>query len=254
MRMRRSTPPRRGIQSLEIGLRVLEALAAAGPQTLRDLARAAKLPSSNCHRYLVSFVRAGYVLQEERSGRYELGPRLLQAGLAALAQLDFMGIATEALERVVEATGHSGLIAVWGEAGPTIVRWMSGRIPVHTSLSVGTILPLLSSSTGRVFVANLPARQTSALLARERTSSGGDTDRLIASVRAAGFAQVSGDHIPGLNAIAAPVLNAHSEAAVVITLVCARQGFAPGSLDRLRLEAAEASSRLGWHSNAVHTA
>jgi DNA-binding IclR family transcriptional regulator len=253
--MRRSPPPRRGIQSVEIGLRVLEALAAAsGPQTLKELALAANLPPSNCHRYLVSFVRAGYVLQEARSGRYELGPRLLRAGLAALAQLDFMGIATEALERVVEATGHTGLIAVWGEAGPTIVRWMSGRIPVHTSLSVGTILPLLSSSTGRVFVAHLPARQTNALLARERMSSGGNSEGLIAAARAAGFAQVSGDHIPGLNAVAAPVLNAYGEAAAVITLVSARQGFAPGAIDRLRLEAAEASGRLGWHSNTAHTA
>lgn len=253
--MRENPAPRRGIQSIEIGLRVLDALATAeGPQTLKDLALAAKLPTSNCHRYLVSFARAGYVMQEARSGRYELGPRLLRAGLAALARLDFMGIASEALERLVDATGHTGSIAVWGEAGPTIVRWISGRIAVHTSLSVGTIMPLLSSATGRVFVAYLPARQTTALLAREQMSGGSDPNALISAARAAGFSEASGDHIPGLNAIAAPVLNAYGEATAVITLVCTRPGFTPGALDRLRLEAGEASARLGWRSNTAHTA
>jgi DNA-binding IclR family transcriptional regulator len=243
----RDSKNRRGIQSVEIGLRVIEALCrAGGPQTLKDLARTAELPASNCHRYLVSFVRAGFVVQEVRSGRYEPGPRLLQAGMAALARIDSMAVATEALERVVDATGNTGLIAVWGEAGPTIVRWMPGRIPVHTSLSTGSILPLLTSATGRVFLAFLPARQTSVLLAREVMSNGGDPNALIAAVRAAGIGQVCGDHIPGLSAVAAPVLNAHGEAATVITLVAAARAIPAVAIDRLRLETADASARLGW--------
>lgn len=253
--MQRSPSTRRGIQSVEIGVRVLEALAmASGPQTLKDLALAAKLPTSNCHRYLVSLARAGFVIQDPGSGRYELGPRLLRAGLAALARLDFMHVATEGLERLVEATGHTGSLSVWGESGPTIVRWMSGRIAVHTSLNVGTILPLLNSATGRVFVSYLPARRTRVLLARERMSSGDDADALIAATRASGYGEVSGDHIPGLHAIAAPVLNFHGEADAVITLVCARHGFAPAVIDRLRLEAAEASARLGWRPDVAHSA
>src|SRR5882757_11197006 len=77
---------RRGIQSVEIGMRVIEALrAAGGPLVLKDVARAADLPTSNCHRYLVSFVRTGFVIQDAHSGRYDLGSRVVQAGLAALA-------------------------------------------------------------------------------------------------------------------------------------------------------------------------
>ena len=69
---------------------------------------------------------------------------------------------------------------------------------------------------------------------------------LVARVRASGIAQVSGDHIPGLSAVAAPILDAHGEATAVITLVGARRGIAATAVDRLRREATEASARLGW--------
>src|SRR5262249_51267155 len=83
----------RGIQSVEIGLRVIDAMRVAkGPLALRELASAAQLPTSNCHRYLVSFVRAGYAVQDPLTARYDLGPRLLKAGLAAPSRLDPVAI------------------------------------------------------------------------------------------------------------------------------------------------------------------
>jgi DNA-binding IclR family transcriptional regulator len=246
-RKTKKAPERRGIQSVEIGLRVIEALrASGGPLSLKDLAAAADLPGSNCHRYLVSFMRTGFVTQNVSSGRYDLGPALLQAGLAALARIDAIAVATEGLERLVDATGNTGLLAIWADHGPTIVRWMQGRMAVRTSLTSGSTLPLLTSATGRVFLAYLPARQTAVLRAREMMTSPCDTEALAAQVRNSGFGHVSGNHIPGLSAIAAPILDAHSEATAVLTLVGAHQGIAPGATERLRLEAAAVSARLGW--------
>jgi DNA-binding IclR family transcriptional regulator len=237
---------RRGIQSVEIGMRVIEALRAApGSLSLNNLAKASGLPASNCHRYAVSFVRTGFLIQDLASGRYDLGPRLLQAGLAALARTDSIAIGTTALEKVVEATGNTGLLSVWADLGPTIVRWMPGIAAVRTSLGNGSTLPLLTSATGRVFLAYLPLGQTAALVAREKIPDNKATS-LAASVRARGIGQVTGDHIPGLSAVAAPILDAHNEAAAVLTLVAARNGIAPPAIDILRMSAAEASERLGW--------
>ncbi len=243
---------RRGIQSVEIALRLIQALrTAGGPLLLKDLARLAQLPTSNCHRYCVSFVRAGFLKQDPRSGRYDLGPGLLQAGLTALSRLDPVAIGTEALELVVDATGYTGQLTIWADSGPTIVRWMSGRMAVHTSLSIGSTLPLLTSATGRVFLAYLPSRQTAILAGREAIAHGGDVSKLAAQVRASGVGQVSGDHIPGLTAVAAPVLDAFGEAAAVITLVAVRDGVEPKAVERLRRETREASAKLGWAPTSV---
>jgi DNA-binding IclR family transcriptional regulator len=112
------------------------------------------------------------------------------------------------------------------------------------------MLPLLNSATGRIFLAYLPKRQTQRLVALETPARNRDVEALAARVRANGMAQVSGDHIPGLSAISAPVLDAHGEAAAAITLVGLSSGFAPDTIAALRSTARDASSALGW-SNPV---
>ena len=50
----------RGIQSIEVGGRLLQALARVGePMMLRDLAREAGMTPAKAHPYLVSFSRLG---------------------------------------------------------------------------------------------------------------------------------------------------------------------------------------------------
>jgi len=245
---------RRGIQSAEIGVTVLDTLVrAGGAMTLKELSGAAQLPPSNCHRYLVSFARTGFVVQDARTGRYDLGPALLRAGLAALARLDPIRIASEALASLIDETGHSGLLAIWAEAGPTIIRWMQGRMAVHTTLAPGATLPLLSSATGRVFLGYLPERQTLTLTKQEDLAVAGNPKLLSSATRTAGCATASGDHIPGLYAAAAPILNFAGEAEVVMTLVSAGHAIEGTAIERLRSHAAEASAHLGWVEPVVST-
>jgi len=180
-------------------------------------------------------------------------PALLRAGLAALARLDPIRIASEALASLIDETGHSGLLAIWAEAGPTIIRWMQGRMAVHTTLAPGATLPLLSSATGRVFLGYLPERQTLTLTKQEDLAVAGNPKLLASATRAAGCATASGDHIPGLYAAAAPILNFAGEAEVVMTLVSAGHAIEGTAIERLRSHAAEASAHLGWVEPVVST-
>src|ERR1700733_16306068 len=78
-----------GVQSIEVGGRILQALARAPrPQMLRDLAAAAGMPAAKAHRYLVSFARMGLVEQQADTGLYDLGSFALELGLGALARLE----------------------------------------------------------------------------------------------------------------------------------------------------------------------
>ena len=65
---------RQGIQSIEVGFRLLSVLAATNrPMMLRDIAKGASMPAAKAHRYMVSFLRIGIVEQDAGSGRYDLG-------------------------------------------------------------------------------------------------------------------------------------------------------------------------------------
>lgn len=224
---------RGGIQALDSALVLLRAMARLpGPAALGEIARAAAMPPSKAHRYLASFVRAGLAAQSHRAGHYELARGAVEIGLAAMARMDQVAAAGERLEDLVRVTGAAALVAVWGPHGPTIVRWRRTGSFVVTALGLGTTMPLLSSATGRIFLAFSPSDVTASILATEIAEArrlglswpdfdpadGAAPQRLRAALRAAGHASVDGRFIPGLNAISAPVLNWQGEAGAALTL------------------------------------
>jgi DNA-binding IclR family transcriptional regulator len=224
---------RGGIQALDTALSVLHVMARLpGPVSLSDLGRAAGMPASKVHRYLASFIHAGLVVQRERSGRYELGPFASELGLAALSRNDFVNRTANGLEDLAAETGLTTLLTVWGNQGPTVVRWERAASFTVTSLGLGSTLPLLTSASGRVFLGFLPRALTAARLrqevehARESGQCWPDLDPtpdgidgLIKAVRDERQASVGGSFIPGLNAVSSPVTNWQGEAEVAVTLI-----------------------------------
>lgn len=214
----------KSIRSVEIGIRVLDALLESnGPAPLRDIAEAANLSRSQAHRYLASYVNTGLVVPGSLAGYYSLGPHALRLGLAAYSQLDISLVASNAIDELVKATNLTGFVAIWGSHGPTIVRWAHGSPPIATSFGLGSVLSVLSSSAGQAFVAFLPPVVTERLIAKElelmSNSDAVDVPSLREEIRAAGYAKASGSVIPGLSAASAPILNQNGEAAAVLGLI-----------------------------------
>lgn len=226
-----------GIQSLDGALHLLRVLSQqSGATALGELARLSAMPSPKAHRYLASFLHAGMV-RKDGAGRYDLGRGAMEVGLAALARRETVNAAADALPDLVAETGHTGLISVWGDRGPTVVRWQRAAAPIVTSLGLGTTLPLLSSATGRAFLAHMPEAMVGSLrdaeLRRARTRPnlieditaaansppGVAVRALLEGVREQGYATVDGRFIPGLVALAAPVLDWQGEAELVVTLI-----------------------------------
>src|SRR5262245_49705161 len=212
---------RRGIQSIETGVPLLEALErAGGPLALKDLAERAGLDPSGAHRYLASFVRCGLVVQGADS-RYGFGPLALRMGLAAIQRLDPVQATEHALPALVEETGFTALLAVWSNRGPTVVHWQRNGNLV-TSLNLGSVLPVTRSSAGRMLLAFLPESVTAEALAHEAKREKIDREALareLERVRKARLAYADKSVIPGLYAAASVVLGWSSEAAASVVLI-----------------------------------
>src|SRR5258705_3832615 len=156
----------RGIQSIETGVPLLEALErSGGPLALRELAARAELDPSGAHRYLASFVRCGLV-QQEADSRYDFGPLALRLGLASIQRLDPIQATERALPALVDETGFTALLAVWSNRGPTVVHWQRTGDLV-TSLNLGSLLPVARSSLARMLLAFLPTVFTAEALTLE---------------------------------------------------------------------------------------
>ena len=231
-----TTDRRQGIQSVGIGLRVLDVLASLdGAAALGAIAQASDLSASQAHRYLASLIAAGMARQDAATGRYELGPGALRLGLAALSRMDVFREAAIAIDDYVRETGRTVQMAALGPSGPIVVRWIMGTPPISTSLTVGAPLPLLSSATGHVFLAFRPENQTRAMVERETQPQFQpiDVEALRSRVRRDGYSAVRGDLIPGLRATAVPIFDLQGEAVFTAT-VLATDLFKPENDDQAR--------------------
>jgi len=257
-----SAPLRAGVQSIEVGFRLLQALAASPrAMMLRDLAAAAGMNPAKAHRYLVSFQRLGMVAQDSVSGRYDLGAFALQLGLAGLNRLDPVRKARPLLSQLRDEMDQTMGIAVWGNHGPTIVHWEESSHPVTVSLRLGDVMPMLNSATGRLYGAYLPRRQTLPLIEREFATLGStalpdmprtlaDYDAICADVREHGAARTRGGVLPGINAFSMPVFDANGHLAMALVVLGAQSVFDAawgGAVDcRVRAVAQQISSELGY--------
>ncbi len=220
---------RQGIQSIEVGTRLLQALASNGKSMmLRDLAKAAGMPAAKAHRYLVSFMRMGLVEQDENTGRYDLGEFALELGLASLARIDPVRLAAPVLEDLCEQIGETVALAMWGNHGATCVRWIEAGGPITVTLRTGVVLPLTTSATGLAFAAFYRSpylkKQLETELGEAAKSAHTPIELLKTSletqleeIRRHGISRASGSLTPGINGFSAPVFDHTDRMVAAIT-------------------------------------
>lgn len=220
------TPAENGkqkVRSAEVGTDILKALAELSPSTsLSRLADHVQMPASKVHRYLQALIASGFAMQDPATNHYGLGREALRVGMAALGSIDVLKVAALPLSQLRDELNETCFIAVWGNQGATVVSIEPAVRAVTVVTQIGSVLPLLSSSTGLVFAAHLPERETMELRDRELAAtqpSGEDPSALLAQIRARGLHHVHGLLMPGVDALSAPVFNAMGQIAAVMTVV-----------------------------------
>lgn len=254
----------RSIQSIEIGGKLLQVLAAkSGPMTLKDLAELSGMSASKAHPYLVSFANLGFIEQNPQTGLYQLGSSALQLGLSCLNQLDPLKIATPIIEALSEEIQQSLAIAVWGNLGPTVVRMIESNQPIHVNMRTGTVMSVTGTATGKIFAAFMPSEKLEALnrlALGDRVSHGQSAEKVdiglnadeLNVIREKRMAQSISKPIPGVSALSAPVFDQSGQLCLAITALGPDQTF-DASWDgviaqKLSIAARDISSRLGFQS------
>lgn len=249
---------RKGIQSVEHGVKLLDALVNSRKALpLKALAATTGMSASMAHRYLTSFIRAGLVEQDPASGHYDLGALALRLGLAALNRTDFMQLADNECRQLVERVDIDGHITVWGTYGVTTVRYYNRHAPILSNFRLGDVLPILDSAAGRIFLTYLSERMMRPLLkaeaakSEERKLSAKEIDDIRKVVRADGHAWIDGQVFHSIRAIAVPIFDSQGELQAAISLVSNQASlvqFPNPVLDDLKETGKRISNRLGWQS------
>lgn len=261
------TSEARGVQSIEVGARLLEALADhEEPMMLRDIASAAEIAPAQAHAYMVSYRKNGLVEQDEQTGRYRLGPFALMLALAKLRSFDPIGVASQRSRALSDETGLSVAIVVWGAYGPTVVRMLEGFGEVHMNTRPGTVYSLTGTATGRLFAFYQPDELVKTTLRQQGTDAArtrivGPTPDLrqiqseLDFIRENGYAVIDSAPVPGISAISVPVFEVGGQLSLALTIIGSDdildRSPDSGHLKALLAAAQDISAQLGHVESSV---
>ena len=101
------------IQSLVRSMEVLEILGSEPRAfSLIEISQAAQLPPSTVHRVLQTFCSQGYVVKEESTHLYKLGPALVALGISASRQVDLRRAVMPRLRDLTALIGEDSYMVI----------------------------------------------------------------------------------------------------------------------------------------------
>jgi len=223
-------PPVKSISRAATVLRVLAAMGAEGGQ-LTEIARRAGFGKATTHRILAALTDVEFAYQNTTTRHYHLG-----AGLGLLARQashhDVGALAQPVLMRLACQTQDTVYIQVREGFRAFCIGREQGSFPIKTlSLDVGQSRPLGVGSGSLALLSFLPRDEIETVIGantrwlRDYPAFAPESLReLVRETQARGYAFIEGQVIPGVNAIAVPVLdeNKRPVASLSVTAIADR--------------------------------
>lgn len=234
-------------------LRLLHAVAGASrAMTLADLVAELGLPKATTHRLCAQLLASGYLARDVDERFYVVGPTLRRLALDTLNHDGLRGLRHEVLASLVQEVGETCNFTTLDGASVMYLDRVEAPWPWRLTLDAGAHVPLHCTASGKLFLGLMPPAQREALLAQlplePLTPTSITSTQALRSecekIAVNGYALDQEEFIPGLVAIAVPVLDGQgiARAAISVHAPSARMNVesAIGKLPALR----EAAARM----------
>jgi DNA-binding IclR family transcriptional regulator len=250
---------RYAVQSLILGLRVIEMLAASGKERgITELAMQLKTNKWRIFRHLHSLCDEGYVTQDAATGKFQLGRRTYALLESLPHRFNFVRQAREDMSALRDLRGQTVVLAApIDDTGVVVVDAIAGAQAIQFSLKIGAIFELHASAHGKAALAFGPSDWLERVIARglRRHTESTITEpralrREIERVRSQGWASAYEESFRGVNTVAAPIFSAARDYVGSIAIFGSVEAL-PRNPDRKDIEAVVAAARcisqkLGW--------
>lgn len=247
------------VEALAKGLGLLTLFSEARQSLrLKEICALSGLPMPTAFRLLATLQEAGYV-ERLPDDSYRPGLRVLTLGHAALRSLDLMQCAEEPLRALAESTAETVNLAVLSGDRVLYVARRRNTDLVTANITVGSTLPAIHSSLGKVLLADLDEDELTALVGPTNFTLPGGPNAITSSqqllaqlreVRKRGLATQDEEVARGLRSVAAPVRASTSKAVAAVNIAVNAADYTLDELlrrykDSLLSTADEISRRLG---------
>ncbi|MEV6028412.1 IclR family transcriptional regulator [Streptomyces sp. NPDC052036] len=214
-----SGSPSGGVQSVDRAISVLEILAQRGEAGVSEVAAEIDVHKSTAFRLLGALESRGLVEQSGERGKYSLGFGIVRLAGAVTGRIDITQQSRPVCERLAESIGETVNIAVMQEHYAINLYQVRGQAAVTAHNWVGQLTPLHATSSGKIMLAHLPAKDRTALLTEaglkkltpHTISSKAKLEKNLAEARERGYAWTLEELEIGLHAMAAPIRDREGE-------------------------------------------
>lgn len=222
-----------------------------------EIAHELNLPKSAVHRMLTSLLSTGFIEKSEPTGRYRLGAKAVEFGLAALGTPGIRESVLPVMEELSRDTQETVTLSARIGGERVYVGQIEGPTTVRMKVNIGARYPLYAGASGRAILSFLPHGErnayltvtTLAALTRETIVTRDELESEIRSVRRRGYAVSRGERDPWAAAVAAPVLTSRGRVIESLSVCGPRQRFDPRHVrecgDAVRRAAELLSSQTG---------
>lgn len=215
------------IESLAKGLRVLALFSERRPaMRMTELTEASGLPMPTLFRIVSTLADEDY-LEQLPDGRYRPGTKVLTLGFAALQDQDLVQAATAPLNALADTTKDTiNLGVLSGDRVLYLVRLRNAEL-VTANIQVGSTLPAVYASMGKVLLAYLDPDQLDTTLRANSFAPGAGPnavrtrtalDQQLAQIRQRGYAVQDQEVAHGLRSIAAPVRDTEGRVVAAVNI------------------------------------
>ncbi|MET8955700.1 IclR family transcriptional regulator [Streptomyces sp. NPDC004393] len=214
-----------GVQSVDRAVSVLEILARRGEAGVSEVAAEIDVHKSTAFRLLGALEARGLVEQAADRGKYRLGFGIVRLAGAVTGRLDLTQQGRPVCERLIEEVGETVNIAVLQEHYAVNLYQVRGPGAVGSHNWVGQLTPVHATSSGKILLAHLPAKERARVLAasglRKLTphtlTARTKLEKNLAEARERGYAVTLEELEIGLHAMAAPIRSRDGEVIAAVS-------------------------------------
>jgi IclR family pca regulon transcriptional regulator len=248
------------VEALARGLRILRLFSEAQPALrLNELATLAGVPLPTAFRLASTLEEEGF-LERLPDGSLRPGLSVLGLGYAALQSDDLVQTAAPSLRRLADTVGHTANLGVLqGDQVLYVSRVRNDASLVTANVQVGSVLPAIQTSMGKLLLAFLPPGEVDARIGPQAYERGGGPNavrsasalrRQLATIRRQGWALQDEEVAAGLRSISAPLRDGSGTVTAAVNIAVNASVVSVGELVETMLEpllaaCAEISVRLG---------
>jgi DNA-binding IclR family transcriptional regulator len=202
------------IQSVQRAAQILVVLGSGTPRLgVTEIAERLGLAKPTVHGLLRTLEAHELVAQDPDTGKYSLGPGVLQLGNAYLDGSDLRARSLRWAESLAQQANEAVWVATLSGSRVIVLHHVFRPDNTVQILEVGAAIPWHACALGHAIVANLPASQRAQALAADLAPLTGRTkttrqalSRVLSQVRSAGYAVENEEATVGDGGIAAPIL------------------------------------------------